>query len=235
MPPSYTIQFMKGLLSSFVIVQISSEFFMAIFFVSPLQKREDRARKRAVFSFLYPFPPGSRPHRQNPRLQVKAGAQAYGQPIWAGQFPVNVWDAAPWKVSEPVLFAPDTQLVENLHQRPAAPAEGIFHPRWDLGIFPAHNKLIRFQLLQVAAQRFIRDGFQIPFEFIEPYHFKFHQAIQNHHFMLAGDERQGVAEAGVFKIRIFNIILDHRILSPKIVHIFYTSTCFFNVTGYNYR
>jgi hypothetical protein len=52
-------------------------------------------------------------------------------------------------------------------------------------------------------------GLQIPFELVEPHGFELHQTIQDHHLMLSGDQRKGVAETGVFEISVLDIFLDH--------------------------
>lgn len=59
---------------------------------------------------------------------------------------------------------------------------------------------------------------------VEPYDVKLHKTVKNGHFVLAGDKGQSVAETGIFKICIFNIVFNHNILSSRIVHIFNDST-----------
>ena len=43
---------------------------------------------------------------------------------------------------------------------------------------------------------------------------EFHQAVKDHHFMLAGNQRHRIAESGILKIRLLNIISDHFSATP---------------------
>ena len=82
---------------------------------------------------------------------------------------------------------------------------------------------IRFQLLEIRAESFVGNGFQIPFQLIESHRLKLHQAVKNDHLVLAGDQRQRVGKAGIFEIGVLNIVLYHS-LSPKIVPVIIIST-----------
>ena len=77
--------------------------------------------------------------------------------------------------------------------------------------------------LEIRAEGLVGDGFQIPFQLIESHRLKLHQAVKNDHLVLAGDQRQRVGKAGVLKIGVLNIVLNH-LLSPKIVPVIIIST-----------
>lgn len=78
--------------------------------------------------------------------------------------------------------------------------------------------MICFQFFQVRAERLVRDRFQITFQFIEPHDLELHQAIQDHHFVFAGYERERVAESRIFKVCVLDIIFYHNTLSFRIVY-----------------
>lgn len=115
----------------------------------------------------------------------------------------------PDKDSKPVFLSPYTELVENFHQGFAPLAERILHLGRDLRVLLAENQLVTFQLFQVGAQSFIRYGFQVSLQLIEPHHAKLHQAIENHHFMFPADEGERIGEARVLKVGLFHIVRDH--------------------------
>ena len=49
----------------------------------------------------------------------------------------------------------------------------------------ADDQFVGFQLLEVRAEGLVGNGFQIPFQLIEPHGFKLHQTIENDHLVLA--------------------------------------------------
>ena len=73
--------------------------------------------------------------------------------------------------------------------------------------------MICFQFFQVRAERLVRDIFQIPFQLIESHDLELHQTIQNDHFVFARYERERVAESGIFKVCVLNIVFYHIKLS----------------------
>ena len=93
-----------------------------------------------------------------------------------------------------VLLSPDAELIQYGHQRLPTFREFVLHLRRDLWVLGADNQSVFFQFFQVGAERFIRDGFQIPFQLVEPHDLKLHQAVENDHLVLAGDQRQRVGE-----------------------------------------
>ena len=106
-----------------------------------------------------------------------------------------------------ILLAPDTELIQHSHQRFSSFRKRIFHLRRDLRILGADDQFIRFQLLEIRAESFVGNGFQIPFQLIESHRLKLHQAVKNDHLVLAGDQRQRVGKAGIFEIGVLNIVL----------------------------
>lgn len=94
-----------------------------------------------------------------------------------------------------ILLAPDTELIQHSHQRFSSFRKRIFHLRRDLRILGADDQFIRFQLLEIRAESFVGNGFQIPFQLIESHRLKLHQAVKNDHLVLDGDQRQCVGKA----------------------------------------
>ena len=68
-----------------------------------------------------------------------------------------------------ILLAPDTELIQHSHQRFSSFRKRIFHLRRDLRILGADDQFIRFQLLEIRAESFVGNGFQIPFGSIETF------------------------------------------------------------------
>ena len=122
-----------------------------------------------------------------------------------------------------ILLAPDTELIQYSHQRFPTLRKCIFHLRRNLRILGTDDQSICFQFLEIRAEGLVGNGFQIPFQLIEPHGFKFHQAVKNDHLVFAGDQRQRVGKAGVLEIGVLNIVLYH-LLSPKIVPVIIAST-----------
>lgn len=60
---------------------------------------------------------------------------------------------------------------------------------------------------------FIRDSADVFFQFVESNYLKFHQGIQDKHFIFSLDERHGVVEAGCFQLGILNASDAHFTLS----------------------
>ena len=112
-----------------------------------------------------------------------------------------------------VLLSPDAELIQYGHQRLPTFREAVFHLWRDLWVLGADDQPVSFQFFQVGAERFIRDAFQIPFQLVEPHGLKLHQAVENDHLMLAGDQRKGVGETGILKIGIFDVIPYHSTFS----------------------
>ena len=85
-----------------------------------------------------------------------------------------------WKLSlcQSILLAPDTELIQYSHQRFPSLRKRIFHLRRDLRILGADDQFVCFQLLEIHAEGLVGNGFQIPFQFIEPHGFKLHQTIE---------------------------------------------------------
>jgi hypothetical protein len=54
-----------------------------------------------------------------------------------------------------IVFSPDAQLVQDIHQGSAPFAQPIFHFWRYLRILCPNNQMIRFQLLQVKAECFV--------------------------------------------------------------------------------
>ena len=126
-------------------------------------------------------------------------------------------------ILQSVFFAPNTELIQHGHQRLSTLRQGILNLRRDLRILGADDQFVGFQLLEVRAEGLVGNGFQIPFQLIEPHGFKLHQTIENDHLVLAGNQRQRVGKAGVLKIGVLNIVFYH-LLSPRIVPVFLAST-----------
>ena len=124
---------------------------------------------------------------------------------------------------QPVLLAPDTELIQHGHQRFSSFRKRIFYLRRDLRILGADDQLVGLQLLEIRAESLVGNGFQLPLQLIESHRLKLHQAVKNDHLVLARDQRQRVGKAGVLKIGVLNIVLNH-LLSPKIVPAIITST-----------
>ena len=93
-------------------------------------------------------------------------------------------------ILQSVFFAPNTELIQHGHQRLSTLRQGILNLRRDLRILGADDQFIRFQLLEIRAESFVGNGFQIPFQLIESHRLKLHQAVKNDHLVLAGDQRQ---------------------------------------------
>ena len=108
---------------------------------------------------------------------------------------------------QPILLAPDAELIEHLHQRLSTLGERILHLRRDLRILGADDQFICLQLLEIRAEGLVGNGFQIPLQLVESHRLKLHQAVKNDHLVLAGDQRQRVGKAGVLKIGVLNIVL----------------------------
>ena len=71
-----------------------------------------------------------------------------------------------------ILLAPDAELIQHSHQRFSSFRKRIFHLRRDLRILGADDQFIRFQLLEIRAESFVGNGFQIPFQLIESHRLK---------------------------------------------------------------
>ena len=80
-------------------------------------------------------------------------------------------------ILQSVFFTPNAELIQHGHQRLSTLRQGILNLRRDLRILGADDQFVGFQLLEIRAESLVGNGFQIPFQLIEPYGFKLHQTI----------------------------------------------------------
>ena len=117
---------------------------------------------------------------------VWLGVIAYSLQLYL-TFHIKFLNSTNWKLSlcQSILLAPDTELIQHSHQRFSSFRKRIFHLRRNLRILGADDQFVCFQLLEIHAEGLVGNGFQIPFQLIEPHGFKLHQTIENDHLVLA--------------------------------------------------
>ena len=69
------------------------------------------------------------------------------------------------------------------------------------------------QLLQGGTQSFVGDPADILFHLIESHHTKFHQGIEDGHFVFSVDERKGITESRGSQAFVGNTSCSHFTLS----------------------
>jgi len=115
--------------------------------------------------------------------------------------------------SPAVFIPPVTELVEHLHEGMTPVCQRVFHLGRDLRIDRPDDQIVRLELLQVLAERLVRDLLQIALHLIKTDGLVLHQTIENDRLVLAGDQGQGIAVSCRIEISVFNSLLCHMLTS----------------------
>ena len=73
------------------------------------------------------------------------------------------------RASRAVAHAPFAHAVQDRDQGAASFRQAVLHLGRDLRVFLPVDQPVRFQFFQVGAQRFVGDGFEVLFQFVEPH------------------------------------------------------------------
>lgn len=95
-------------------------------------------------------------------------------------------------------------MVKYLHEGGAAFGEGVFHLWRNLRVHFAVYQAIVFQLFQVLRECLVGNLAQIALHLIKPHRLVLHKAIENHHLVFAGNEREGVAVSCALELGILD-------------------------------
>lgn len=125
----------------------------------------------------------------------------------------------------PVFLSPQAEELQHLHERRSPLRQRVFNLGRDLRILVARYEAVGLQLLQVLGERLVGNTFEIALYLIEAHGLIVHEAVEDHHLVLAAYERERIGVAGIREMRaVDGLRVVDSMLSHEIVPNFQTST-----------